>query len=247
MPWYENEEFWRAFYPWMFSERRLQSAPQEVEQLLALSGVSAGDALDLCCGPGRHAIHLARQGFRVTAVDRSPFLLDKAKQRAAEADQSIEFVQSDAREFLRPGAFDLALNLFTSFGYFETREEDLALLGNVRANLKRGGVFVLDVLGKECVASFQAKTRWEESEDGEIFIDRAEALPGWARLSIDWLLVKGESARRFAFTLNLYSGQELCAALQHAGFSQVQIFGSLAGTAYDGRAARLVARAVAGG
>jgi SAM-dependent methyltransferase len=111
MHWFENEEFWRAFYPWMFPERRFQSAPQEVEQLLALSGVTQGAALDLCCGPARHSIPLAQRGFDVTAVDRSPFLLSKARERAAETGAPIDLVQCDCREFVRPGAFDLAINL----------------------------------------------------------------------------------------------------------------------------------------
>lgn len=246
MQWFENEEFWRAFYPWMFSERRLQAAPQEAEQLLTLSGVSEGAVLDLCCGPARHAVLLAAKGFRVTGVDRSPFLLSKARERAAEAGVPIEFVQSDAREFLRPGAFDLALSLFTSFGYFETRAEDLALLRNIRANLKPGGAFVIDVLGKECYAALPRKGNWDEKADGEVLVEFAEVLPGWAKTRNHWLLLNGERARRFDFDLNLYSGQELCAALQQAGFSDVQIFGSLAGTPYDATATRLVARAVAG-
>ncbi|HEY7337120.1 MAG TPA: class I SAM-dependent methyltransferase [Bryobacteraceae bacterium] len=248
MQWFEDEEFWRIFYPWMFAaERRFQAAPLEVEQLLALSGVSGGAALDLCCGPARHSLLLAEKGFRVTGVDRTPFLLAKAKERAASAGASIEFVQCDARDFLRPGAFDLAVNLFTSFGYFETREEDLTLLRNVRTSLKPGGVFIMDLVGKECVAASPGKTRWEQSSDGDILIDHAEVVPGWAKLRLHWLLVKGEQARRFSFDLNLYSGVELCAALERAGFSDIQIFGSLAGAPYDAKSLRLVARAVAPG
>ena len=246
MQWFEDEEFWRCFYPWMFSERRFQAAPLEVEQLLALSGVSEGSVLDLCCGPGRHAIALAAKGFRVTAVDRSPFLLEKARERAAEDNASIELVQSDSREFLRPRAFDLALSLFTSFGYFETRAEDLALLRSIRANLKPGGVFVIDVLGKEYYAALPRKGQWEEGANGEVFVQQAETLPGWAKIRNHWLWVKGERARRFDFDLNLYSGQELAAALEQAGFSDVQLFGNLAGTPYDSTATRLVARAIAG-
>jgi SAM-dependent methyltransferase len=257
MHWFENEEFWRAFYPWMFHERRFTSAPQEVEQLLTLSGmaplspsgteVPQGAALDLCCGPARHSIPLAQRGFHVTAVDRSPFLLSKARERAAEAGAAIEFVQCDAREFVRPAAFDLAINLFTSFGYF-SREEDLTVLKNVRTSLKKGGVFIADIVGRECIppqTPFR-NARWEESADGEIFIDHGEILPGWTKLRIHWLLVKSSEARRFDFELNLYSGQELAGALKQAGFSEVEIFGSLAGTPYDGKATRLTARAVAG-
>jgi SAM-dependent methyltransferase len=250
MHWFENDEFWRAFYPWMFQERRFKSAPEEVEQLLALSTVTQGAALDLCCGPARHSIPLAHRGFHVTAVDRSPFLLNKARERAAEAGAAIELVHCDVREFVRPATFDLAINIFTSFGYF-SREEDLTVLRNVRTSLKKGGVFILELVGRECVSSpaaFNAyrNAHWEESADGEIFIDHTQVLPGWTRLRVQWMLVKSSQARRFDFELNLYSGQELAGALKQAGFSEVEIFGNLAGAPYDGNATRLAARAVAG-
>jgi SAM-dependent methyltransferase len=250
MRWFENDEFWRAFYPWMFQERRFQSAPEEVEQMLALSGVTQGAALDLCCGPARHSISFAQRGFHVTAVDRSPFLLNKARERAAEAGAAIEFVQCDAREFARPTTFDLAINIFTSFGYF-SREEDLTVLKNVRTSLKKGGVFIRELMGRECVRSPGTSdaywnAHWEESADGGVLVTHAEVLAGWTKLRSHWLLVESSQTRRFDFELNLYSGQELADALTQAGFSEVEIFGNLAGTPYDGNATRLAARAVAG-
>jgi SAM-dependent methyltransferase len=118
MQWFENEEFWRMFYPFMFGERQTEAAPGDVERVLALSGVAGGRVLDQCCGPARHSLILARKGFTVTGVDRSPFLLSKARELAA--DSGIELVEADMRDFIRPAAFDLALSLFTSFGYFDT-------------------------------------------------------------------------------------------------------------------------------
>jgi SAM-dependent methyltransferase len=177
-------------------------------------------------------------------VDRSPFLLKKAKERTAGVD--IEFVQCDAREFVRERAFDLAISLFTSFGYFPTREEDFALLRNVNASLRPGGVFVMDLMGRECVAAMRCRTHWEEIAPGEIIVTHADIQPGWTRVRNRWVFVKDERAHRFDFDLNLYSGQELSEALKQAGFSDVQVFGSLAGTPYDTAATRLVAKAVAG-
>src|SRR3954453_16554332 len=124
MAWFEEDDFWRDLYPYMFPVERLAAAPEQVSQILALAGVSGGDVLDLCCGPGRHSVEFARQGFRVTGVDRSPYLLDRAREHAATAGTSIEFVREDMREFCRPDAFDLAVNLFTSFGYFEHQDEE---------------------------------------------------------------------------------------------------------------------------
>ena len=81
--WFENETFWRDCHDFLFPDASFRSRPTEVEQVLALTGVQGGDVLDLCCGPGRHAVSFAKKGFRVTAVDRSAFLLDKAKGHAA--------------------------------------------------------------------------------------------------------------------------------------------------------------------
>lgn len=186
MQWFENEDFWRTFYPYMFGERKLAAAPGEVDRVLALSGVANGRVLDLCCGPARHSVILAQKGFEVTGVDRSPFLLGKAS----------ELVQSDMRDFVRPGTFDLALSLFTSFGYFDTRDEDLAVLRNVRTSLKTGGVFLIDVMSEEYVISQGCATHWEQWPSGEILVRHYDVFPGWGRLRQQWLPVDGARASR---------------------------------------------------
>src|SRR5262245_48982446 len=97
MSWFTNEALWRDLYPFLFSEQRFASAPQEVEAIIALTNASPCAVLDLGCGPGRHSAVLARKGFSVTAVDRSAFLLEKAREHAAGL--PIEFVQADMRAF----------------------------------------------------------------------------------------------------------------------------------------------------
>ncbi len=241
MQWFENEEFWQTIYPYMFGARRMAAAPGEVESVLALSGVVQGRVLDLGCGPARHSVIFTQKGFEVTGVDRSPFLLNIACKLTAGA--GVELVETDMRNFVRPGAFDLAVSLFTSFGYFDTREEDLAVLRNVRASLKPGGVFVIDVTSKEYVVSQRQTTHWEQWPGGAIQVSHYDVFAGWGRIRVQWLLIEGERARRFEFEHNLYSGQELAALLERAGFADVRIFGGLDGSPYDAAATRLVARA----
>lgn len=240
MQWFEDEKFWSELYPYMFDEARFAQAEQHVEQIIALSGVSGGAVLDLCCGPGRHSIELARKGFTVTAVDRSPFLLGQAKERAATL--PIEFVEADMREFVRPAAFDLVVNLFTSFGYFETREQDLGVLRNIRASLKPGAALLIDIFGKEQIAlPAWTPTQWTKHPDGAVSINHSDIQKDWARNRVEYILVRGEHAKRFNFEHSLYSGMELKAMLGQAGFGAVELFGSLAGTPYDATAMRLIA------
>ena len=63
MEWFENETLWRELYPYVFPVERVAAAQGQVTRILALAGVSAGAVLDLCCGPGRHAVEFARRGF----------------------------------------------------------------------------------------------------------------------------------------------------------------------------------------
>jgi SAM-dependent methyltransferase len=241
MQWFEDDRFWQTFYPRMFDGRKFEAAAGEVDRVLALSGVTEGAVLDLCCGPGRHSLPLAQKGFAVTGVDRSPFLLAKARERMA--GERVELIEADMREFVRERAFDLALSLFTSFGYFDTRGEDLAVLRNIRTSLKAGGTFVIDVISKEYLASRFCATHWDEWESGEIYVQHYDALPGWDRLRLRWLLISGDRAQRFEFTHQIYSGHEMMALLEQAGFQDIQLFGSLDGTPYDSTATRLVALA----
>jgi SAM-dependent methyltransferase len=78
----------------------------------------------------------------------------------------IELVEGDMRDFRRPASYDLALSMFTSFGYFESRADDLRVLRNVRESLKPGGVFVVDVMGKEWLARHFQPTRSRSLADG---------------------------------------------------------------------------------
>ena len=152
-PWHEQDEFWETVAPILFAQRRWSDAPAEVEEVVSLLGIGPGaHILDLCCGVGRHSLELARRGFRVTGVDRTRLYLDRASKQAEAEGLKIEFVQDDMRTFCRPDAFDVVINLFTSFSYFEDPEEDRQVLVNVYRSLKPGGVFVLEMLGKEILA-----------------------------------------------------------------------------------------------
>jgi ubiquinone/menaquinone biosynthesis C-methylase UbiE len=61
--WFEDEAFWRETYPYMFDEPRFATADKEVRKILRLTGVRRGAVLDLCCGPGRQSVALAKRGF----------------------------------------------------------------------------------------------------------------------------------------------------------------------------------------
>jgi SAM-dependent methyltransferase len=239
--WFENEAFWRELYPYMFDEQRFAQADEQVRKILKLTGVRRGAVLDLCCGPGRHSVVLAKRGFQVTGVDSTRFLLNKARQRARSARARVEFVQSDMRDFVRPDTYNLALRLWTSFGYFDDKDDDRRVLRNTFESLQRRGVCVIDMFGKERLAKgFQAAIP-TRCPDGTLLIQMHEIFDDWTRIRNEWILLKGNRARRFKFHLTMYSGQELKDLLRQAGFVDVKLYGDFDGQPYGLDAPRLIA------
>jgi SAM-dependent methyltransferase len=251
--WFNDEDFWKEFAPFIFDGARWAEAPavaSGVVKLLGLKSSGEGGAdsriLDLCCGPGRVSLELARRGFAVTGVDLSRAYLEAAKDDAAIEGLELECVRADSRAFTRPGFFDAAVNLYTSFGYFENEADDLRAARNVYESLKAGGAFIIDILGKEIAVRDFVQSEWSEREGCKVLC-RSTPVDSWTRLENRWLIIgaaeREKAARQFekTFTQRLYAASELRALLQKAGFSRLELYGDWDKSPYDYQAQRLIA------
>jgi len=104
--------------------------------------------LDAACGKGRHSAFLASNGFSVTGFDLSPNNIAEAKKNYEALISNpyfhLDFYVHDIREPFRENSFDYVFNLFTSFGYFETEQENQLAINALAKSLKKSGVLVLD-------------------------------------------------------------------------------------------------------
>jgi D-alanine-D-alanine ligase len=109
--------------------------------------------LDLCCGQGRISLELARRGFdNVEGLDRSRYLIQKAKAQNKKEGLGAKFREGDARKLpYQPDIFDVVMIPGNSFGYFETPQDDIRVLKEVLRVLKPWGkiliAFPAEVLG----------------------------------------------------------------------------------------------------
>ncbi|MGB2696438.1 MAG: methyltransferase domain-containing protein [Candidatus Zixiibacteriota bacterium] len=240
-PWHEEDSFWTKFAPVMFHQGRLEKAKEEVGNIISLLGVSPdASILDLCCGPGRHSLELARRDFKVTGVDRTKTYLDKARKLAKKEHLKAKFIQKDMREFCVPNTFNAAINLFTSFGYFEDHKDDEKVLRNVSRSLKRKGIFLIDTMGKEVLARIVRERDWLEI-DGNIILEERKVCKDWTWIESRWVLLKDGKREEYTVSHRLYSAAELSLLLKQIGFKQIEVYGDLAGAPYDHTARRLVA------
>lgn len=233
MTWYDDERFWSALREEIFDAGRFASAETEVAALLRLTRSIPGAAvLDIPCGPGRHLVQLAARGFRVTGVDLSAGYLRGARSQLDRQRLDADLVRADMREFVRPARFDLALNLYTSFGYFRDRRDDARVLRNLHASLRTRGRLVLELLTRETVQSSGGTDRRPDpGGSGGHLTHTWCVLHDGCLLERRFILEHGRKRREFVARHRLYSIRELSALLRQAGFCRIAAYGG-----FDGRA-----------
>ena len=240
-PWHQDQRFWASMRDGIFEAHRWAAAEAEVAQLVELLQLRAHAAvLDMPCGPGRHLIHLAARGLRVTGVDLTPSYLDEARQRLQRAGLRAELIHADMRTLVRPASFDAVLHLYSSFGYFEDAGDDLRLLRNMRESLRDGGCAVLElaVLDGLVLDSPQVHAL----DDGSSVVESASRHAPGGMLEREWEARGASEApgQRWRATHRLYRAAELVQMLRQAGFSSTRTLGGFDGRAFDADAGHAV-------
>jgi len=132
------------YYHKLYKHRDHSEAGQFVSNLVQELKLAEGRRiLDMGCGKGRHCIFLNELGFDVVGIDLSGSNIAAANNYAS---NDLHFIQHDMRQPLKGLEFDLVLNLFTSFGYFESASDNLSVLEAAVKMLAERGRFVLDFL-----------------------------------------------------------------------------------------------------
>ncbi len=246
--WFENENFWAQYSPVLFDAQRWAEAPDVAEGVLRIIGASQErgheryglSILDAGCGPGRISVELALRGARVTGVDLIRPFLNAAQESAQDEGVEIDLVQADLRTFRRPGAFDAAVSLYTSFGYCDTVEEDLQILKNVASSLKEGGWFILEMTGREIAVRDFTEGEWFE-RGGFTVLTEFSVVGAWEGLKSRWMLID-ENGRKIdhSFVQRLYSAVELKRLMLASGFVSVEIYGDFDFSPYNEKARTMV-------
>jgi ubiquinone/menaquinone biosynthesis C-methylase UbiE len=193
---------------------------------------AGGDLLDVPCGYGRHAIPLARAGYRVTGVDRSPTLLAEARRRAG--DEPPELVEADYRELpFADESFDAALNLFTSLGFYGD-EEDVKALAEIGRVLRPTGRLVIETMHRDRLVHGFHEQDWRLVGEGRLLLEQRsfDAAAGVAQTTQTLIEKTGERDSR-SFAVRVYTATELVAMLNRAGFDDARCYGDLAGSPFD--------------
>lgn len=230
MEWYKVA--FGDIYPLVYPHRDDAEATRVAQSLAPLLG-KRSPVLDLACGNGRYMTAFARAGFDMVGVDLSPYLLaDAVTSRALQGLVAI----GDMRELpFRSQSMGAVVNMFTSFGYFETDLDNVRVMHEAARVTMDGGVFLMDflnvgVLERE-LANKQLSTR---SERGATIDEEREIVDG-GRVLVKRVRVRMESRAPLEYSerLRLYRYDDLVAMAETAGLSPRAVYGGYQLSPYE--------------
>ena len=223
------------YYHLLYSNRDEKEARQFIDALLSFLKPNIGSTfIDIACGKGRHSMQLAENRFNTTGVDLSENSILQAQK--AESDL-LKFFVHDIRKPFRGDKFDFALNLFTSFGYFETMAEHYKALENIYNTLNPKGIFVFDYLNSASVNCDTGSSN-EVEFDGIKFITSKAIVENHIIKTIK--VVDGDSEMTFEEKVMAFGESDLLEKKKKIGFTILSTHGNYQLGGFDSNQPRLI-------
>jgi SAM-dependent methyltransferase len=212
-----------------------ETEAEHVVDLIAgfLEGRPIASVLDLGCGAGRHSRALCERWWTV-GLDLSAALLRIARREM----RNDPYVRADMRELpFAPGSFDLVVNLFTSFGYFEDDAENERVLVCVGSSLREGGTFVIDFLNASEVRTDLVP--YDERVENGITIEQTRTITPDDRF-VEKTIRLRERGKEYFERVRLLTATDLQRMLAAAGFDVVRQLGDYKGAAWSEHSPRTI-------
>jgi SAM-dependent methyltransferase len=218
--WFETW-FNTPYYHLLYSNRNDDEAQAFVSNLVRYLDLPKGSkVLDVACGKGRHSRYLAKLGYETTGLDLSPYSIEEAKKELL---PNLDFEVWDMRKVYKEGYFDLVVNLFSSFGYFDREEDDQAAMCAMADDLKPGGRLIMDYMNAECTVKTM-DSRYIMNRGDIQFHIKKKIEGGFIKKEIEFL-ADGVN-QHYEEQLKLIKPEQFQKLFKTAGLSIRQVFGN---------------------
>lgn len=204
-----------------------------VVRLLDLTGRRR--VLDIPCGYGRHSIELARRGHIVTGADLNAVHLDRASEDAERQGLSVKFERQNMLSLAYQAEFEAVINMFYSFGFFGTDDENLDVLRSFYQALLPGGKFLMHTdVNVPRIRSGGYKTHEVRNlvGGGRLWIDERfnEAT---RRIEGQWIIEHGSTKSSRSYSVRVYEVPEFVQMCLDVGFASCSALGDWTGKPYS--------------
>lgn len=223
--WFASEEYLNVY-----SHRNSEDADSLIKLILANIKIPLNASiLDAPCGNGRHSEILSKLGYNVFGFDLSRTLIKIAQENKSKNNSKVNYFCSDIRNIPIEKLFNVIINLFTSFGYFNNDDENSAIIEFAKNNLKDNGYFIFDYLNPEFVKSNLVENS-ERNIGNKRIIEKRRIANNRVEKEI---IIDDKFNNRYLESVQLYSFKEILTMFQNFGFYKIKVFGNYFGDKYS--------------
>ncbi len=209
-----------SYYHILYKQRDYKEAEAFIKNIVTYLNLNKADSiLDLACGKGRHSIFLNSLGYDVTGLDLSKNSIEHAKTNESE---SLHFEVHDMRDVYET-QFEIVLNLFTSFGYFQDEMDNFKVIQTIKSSLKQNGIGVIDYMNSPLVIDNLIAHNSYES-DGIKFELKRNYKDGFITKNIE--VNDDGNSFHFEEKVRAFTFQDFETMLSNAGLHLLDCFGS---------------------
>jgi len=209
-----------SYYHILYKHRDYKEAEVFIKNIVKYLNLDKDDTiLDLACGKGRHSIFLNSLGYKVTGLDLSKNSIEHAKTHES---NSLHFDVHDMRDAYKT-QFEVVLNLFTSFGYFEEEVDNFKVIQTIKSSLKQNGIGVIDYMNSPVVIDNLIAQNSYESEGIKFNLKRSYT-DGFITKNIE--VNDADQIHHFEEKVRAFSFQDFETMLSNAGLHLLDCFGS---------------------
>jgi len=227
-PGWFQEWFDARYYHLLYKDRDEAEARFFLDNLLTFFAFpEEARILDMACGNGRHAAYLAELGYQVVGFDIAKGQISQARHYNM---PNLQFYRHDMRAPFQLGNFDVIINLFTSFGYFDDSTDNQKVMSNAAASLSTGGLFVIDFMNIHYILN-NLKPNETRYQEGVTFRINRYLEDGFLNKSIE--VEDNGKKHHFKEKVRALTLDNFEVLLKAANFTIQQVFGNYALEAYD--------------
>ena len=220
MNWFANW-FDSPYYHLLYKNRDDKEAQSFIDNLICrLKIPKKSTILDVACGKGRHSIYFNKRGMKVEGIDLSHNSINIAKK---EENKTLNFSVYDMRKVFKKDAFDIIVNLFTSFGYFKKNEDEQKAITAMALSLKQEGTLIIDFMNTKKVIKNLVESERKEV-DGVTFNIKRSVRNNY--IIKDIIFSDNGNNYQFQEKVKALTLDDFSKLISHAGLKIIDIFGN---------------------
>jgi SAM-dependent methyltransferase len=220
MNWFANW-FDSPYYHLLYKNRDDKEAQSFIDNLICrLKIPKKSTILDVACGKGRHSIYFNKRGMKVEGIDLSHNSINIAKK---EENKTLNFSVYDMRKVFKKDAFDIIVNLFTSFGYFKKNEDEQKAITAMALSLKQEGTLIIDFMNTKKVIKNLVESERKEV-DGVTFNIKRSIRNNY--IIKDIIFSDNGNNYQFQEKVKALTLDDFSKLISHAGLKIIDIFGN---------------------